>query len=441
MTHSSRTEDALSFSPSRAYSNYVLGLLVCVAAFNLLDRQIFGMLIEPIKAEFDVPDTWIGLLTGFTYAVFYSIAGIPIARWADRGVRRSIVALGLLVWSGLTLASGFAQSFLALVVARIGVGVGEAAGTPPSHSIISDYFPPERRATALATMSVGSALGVMMSYFAGGWLTELYGWRVVLIAFGFPGMLLAILIRFTLREPPRGRFDRTQAEETASLREALRFLLRKKSYRHLIIGASLHSFAFTGAAFWYPSFLVRVHGLGTGEIGTALALSSSAMSALGIYVGGRLADALGARDLRWYMWVPAIGSITSVPFAILFLFMPNPTAAFACLAPAAFLTGLAVPGMHAVTQGLAKPSMRSLASAINLLMLSLIGMGLGPTIVGILNDLLAPRFQGEAIRYSLAIIAITSIWSGIHKWLSARTLRQDLFVKDLDDSGSAGSGL
>ncbi|MEE8166127.1 MAG: MFS transporter, partial [Myxococcota bacterium] len=283
----SRSEETGPFNPSPAYSNYVLGLLMLVAAFNLLDRQVIGMLIEPIKQEFDVSDSWIGLLTGFSYAVFYAAAGIPIARWADRGVRRSIVALGLLLWSGLTLASGFVQSFGYLVLARLGVGIGEAAGTPPSHSLISDYFPPPQRATALAKMSVGSALGVMMSYFAGGWLNELYGWRVVLIVFGVPGICLAALIRFTLKEPPRGRFDRRVSEHVPSLSEALGFLLRLPSYRHLILGASLHSFAFAGASVWYPSFLVRVHGLSTGEIGTALALSSSAMSALGIYAGGR----------------------------------------------------------------------------------------------------------------------------------------------------------
>jgi MFS family permease len=310
------------------------------------------------------------------------------------------------------------------------VGIGEAAGTPPSHSLISDYFPPDRRATALATMSVGSALGVMMSYFAGGWLNELYGWRVVLISFGAPGMLLAVLIRLTLREPPRGRFDRVRSERAPSLGEALRFLLRLPSYRHLVLGASLHSFAFAGASFWYPAFLMRVHGLGSGEIGTALALLSSLSSATGIYVGGRVSDRMGARDVRWYMGIPALGSIASVPFSILFLFMPTSTAAFMCLVPASFLTGFAVPGMHAVTQALAPPAMRSLASAINLLMLSLIGMGLGPTLVGILNDLLAPRLGAESIRYSLAIIAVTAIWSGIHKLLSARALPGDLLAEE-----------
>jgi MFS family permease len=418
------------FAPSAAYSNYVLGLLLLVAAFNLLDRQIFGMLVESIKQEFGVSDTWIGLLTGFSYAVFYTAAGIPVARWADRGVRRSIIALGLLLWSGLTMASGFVTSFGYLVAARIGVGIGEAAGTPPSHSLISDYFPPARRATALATMSVGSALGVMMSYFAGGWLNELYGWRVVLITFGAPGMLLALLIRLTLREPPRGRFDARSNEARPSLREALGFLLRLRSYRHLVLGASLHSFAFAGASFWYPPFLSRVHGLSSGEIGTLLALLSSLTSATGIYVGGRVCDRLGKRDVRWYMGIPAIGSIASVPFSILFLFMPSTTAAFLCLAPASFLTGFAIPGMHAVTQGLAPPSMRSLASAINLLMLSLIGMGLGPTIVGVLNDVLAPRLGDESIRYSLAIIAVTAIWSGIHKLLSARALPGEFLANE-----------
>ena len=239
---------AEEFVVSSLYSTYVLVLLFGVAVLNMLDRQILGMLVVPIKAEFGVSDTAIGLLTGPSFALFYALAGIPIARWADRGVRRSIIALGLLVWSGLTLASGSVQSFWQLVVARLGVGIGEAAGTPPSHALISDYFPPERRSFALAVFTIGASTGVALANLVGGWVGEAWGWRMVFVVAGVPGLVLAVLLRFTVREPPRGRFEggTTKRPEEGWL-AAVRLLLKIPSYRHLVAAASLHSFAFSGS--------------------------------------------------------------------------------------------------------------------------------------------------------------------------------------------------
>lgn len=289
-----------SFTATPAYASYVLGLFFGVAVLNMLDRQILGMLVAPIQAEFGVSDTAMGFLTGPAFALFYAIAGIPIARWADRGVRRSIIALGLLLWSGLTLVSGMAQTFAHLVIARLGVGVGEAAGTPPAHALLSDYFPPSRRAFALAVFSVGSSTGVAVAHLVGGWVNEFWGWRTVFLVAGAPGLLLAALLRFTVKEPPRGRFERQVAHSgNESWFTAVRALLRIPSYRHLIIAASLHSFAFVGSAIWYPTFLTRVHGLSSGEIGTALALTSSLPAALGIFFGGAITDRLARRDVRW----------------------------------------------------------------------------------------------------------------------------------------------
>ena len=423
------------FRVSGAYSTYVLVLLFGVAVLNMLDRQILGMLVVPIKAEFGVSDTAIGFLTGPSFALFYALAGIPIARWADRGVRRSIISLGLLLWSGLTLASGMVGHFGQLVVARLGVGVGEAAGTPPSHALISDYFPPDRRAFALAVFTVGASTGVAMAHLVGGWIGELWGWRMVFVVAGVPGLLLAVLMRFTVREPPRGRFEgepspRGQSSGQARAQEswlaAIGVLARIPSYRHLVASASLHSFAFSGSMIWYPPFLTRVHGLSPSEIGTSLALYSSLPAGLGIFVGGILTDRLMRRDVRWLQGYAGVTMLAFAPFALGFLFLPGRTLAFVCLVVSAFMMGTSTPGIHVTTQALAPARMRSLASAINLLLLSLVGAGLGPFFVGVMNDVLEPRLGAEAVRYTLSAVALTAVWSSLHNFLSARHLARDL---------------
>jgi predicted MFS family arabinose efflux permease len=413
------------FETTPAYTAYVMALLFGVAVFALIDRQIVGMLIQPIKQEFGVSDTLLGLLTGPAFAVFYVLAGIPIARWADRGVRRSIIALGLLAWSTLTLASGLVTSFAQLVVARSGVGIGEAAGTPPSHALISDYVRPERRTTALAIYSLGSTVGVLLAYLIGGWIRDAYGWRMVFIALGAPGLLLAILIRLTVREPPRGRFEPAARAAPDPIGTALRSLLGMPTYRQVLIASALHSLAASAAGIWNPAFLERVHGMSGAQTGVTLALGHAPFSMLGMVASGWIIDRLARRDARWLMWYTGWSSIALAPFTLIFLLAPMDIA-LASMPLSALLTAAGIPGMHATNQALAKPSTRALASAVNLLLLSLIGFGLGSLVVGMLNDRLAALFGDQAVRYSLALVAVLSIWSGAHNLIAARTLREDL---------------
>jgi MFS family permease len=408
--------------PSAAYARYVLGVLFCVGVFALVDRQIFGMLIEPIQAEFAVSDTWLGLASGLSFALFYAAAGIPIARAADRGSRRGILALGLGFWSALTLLSGFASSFAQLVIARLAIGVGEAAGTPTAHALISDYFPPERRARALSIYTAGASAGVVLAYLLGGFIQELWGWRGVFLALGAPGVLLALVVRFTLREPARGRFEAAPAA-ALSARAALGALLAQPAYRQLLAAFALHSLAYTSASMWHPAFLSRVHGMAPREVGTWLAFGSASFSALGILLGGSLSDRLAARERAWLLRLPALASLGYAPLSLLFLFAPTRELALAGLASSALLSGLAIPGMHASAQALATPASRATAAALNLLLLTLVGAGLGPTVVGIANDVFAGRFGAEAVRWSLALAALTGGWSGLHALLGAQRLR------------------
>jgi MFS family permease len=412
---------------SQGYAYYVLSVCFTISAFGIVDRFLFGLMIEPIKAEFGVSDTVMGLLAGFAFAAFYTVVGIPVARWADRGVRRSIMALGLFLWSLMTVGCGLAQNLVQLALARILVGIGEAAGAPPGHSLLTDYFPPERRGQAMSMNAMGGSLGLILAFVVGGWLAEEYGWRTAFVVVGAPGIVMALVVRFTVWEPPRGRFDPPGASiEPATTRETLGFLLRIPTYWHIVAAGSLHSFAGIGASQWNAVFLMRVHGFGLAEAGMNLALLNASFAALAIGLSGFVADRLGRSDVRWYQWLPACGTLIHTPAAVAFLLWPDPNVAVLFLPVSAFFGGFwAGPGI-AMALTLAKPQMRATASALALLVMNLIGLGLGPTVVGILNDALEPSFGHLAVRYSLLIIAVTSLWGGLHNYLAARALPRDL---------------
>jgi MFS family permease len=428
---SSARSAAPSAGESRAYSTWVLAVLSAVAALNIVDRYLFGLLIEPIKRELGLSDAWMGALAGFAFALFYTFCGLPVARWADRGVRRSIIAIGLFLWSLMTAACGLSQNLWQMALSRIGVGVGEAAGGPPSHSLISDLFPPERRASALAITSMGGSLGLILALLGGGWIAEHWGWRAAFLAAGLPGIALAAVVRLTVREPPRGRFDAPRAEaRRTSTWDALRFLFGLPAYRHLILAGSLHNFAGSGGASWNAAFLMRTHGMSVSEAGLQLALLNASFAALGITLFGLTVDRLAARDVRWYQWLPALGTTAALPFLLGFLLWPHAGGAILFLAPASLLTGAWVGAGHAMHQSLARPEMRATSSAMVLLLMNLVGLGLGPTAVGFLSDLLAPSLGDDSLRYALLGVGLAALWGAAHNLLAARSLREDLRAKE-----------
>jgi predicted MFS family arabinose efflux permease len=409
------------------YARYVLGILFVVFVFNFVDRQILSILLEPIKAELGVSDTAMGFLTGIAFALFYTVAGIPIARFADTGNRRNVIVVGLAVWSAMTAMSGLVRTFGQLALARIGVGVGEAACSPPAHSMLADYFPPHRRATALAIYSMGIHVGILLGFILGGWANQLFGWRHAFLIVGAPGLVLALIVRLTVREPARGTWEGVMAGiPTESVRQVLRFVWSLRAFRHMALAAALHSFAGYAAATWGPAFLIRVHGMSTGTIGTWLGLITGVGGAIGAIGGGVLVDRLARRDPRWSLWVPAVAAVLEVPFWLVFLLAREPMHALAWLAPAVILGAMWLGPIFATTQGLVRPHMRALASALLLFVINLIGLGMGPQAVGILNDLFAGTFGAHAIRYSLLLVAIVNLWSAVHFALAARSLRTDL---------------
>ena len=411
----------------RAY--YALGLLLVVYIFNFIDRSILAILLEPIKEEFQVSDTYLGFLSGIAFALFYTAVGIPVARWADRGRRVSIIALALFIWSAMTAVTGLARSFTHLALARIGVGIGEAGCSPPAHSMITDLFPQERRATALSIYALGIPIGGGIGFLAGGWLNEVFDWRTAFIVVGLPGVLLAAVVQLTLREPPRGVYDApVQADERdATVGEVLSFLWGLAAFRHISLGAALHAFYGYGAQAFMASFLVRSHGFETGEIGTWLAALSFTGGVTGTYLGGYLSDRYGARDQRWYTWIPALATAIYIPFAFLFYLWPDGRTALVIWLPAAILGGMFLGPTFAMVQSLVRPNMRATASAILLFIINIIGLGLGPQGVGIVSDLLVPVFADESLRYALLILVVFfAAWSVLHYTLAGRTLLADL---------------
>ncbi len=413
---------------SRKQAYYALVILTVVYAFNFIDRQLLAILQESVKADLGLSDSQLGLLTGFAFAVFYVTAGLPIARWADRGNRRDIVALSLFLWSFMTALSGFVQNYTQLLLARIGVGVGEAGGSPPSHSMISDIFPPTERASALGFYSMGVSIGILFGFLAGGWLNEYFGWRVAFVVVGAPGIALAIILRMTLAEPVRGlREQRTDSNAPVPLSQVLALLWSRRSFRHMAFAAALNAFAGYSTSNWTASFMIRSHGMSTGELGTWLALSIGLGGAIGVFCGGLIADRLARRDQRWYMWLPALTGFTCVPFMILIYLAPGPYTALALGIVPGILFNVYLGNTIATTHGLVGLRMRALSSAILFLVLNVIGLGLGPWTTGMLSDYLQPSLGPESLRYAmLYVLPAVMFWSACHFFLAARTLRDDL---------------
>ncbi|AMN46218.1 hypothetical protein ACG33_03670 [Steroidobacter denitrificans] len=414
---------------TRRYANYVLALLSLVYVFSFIDRQILAMLIEPIKQEFGVSDTEMGFLTGIAFVLFYTLAGIPIARWADRASRKFIIAASLTIWSAMTAASGLARSFAELAITRVMVGIGEAGCNPSAHSLISDYFPPQKRATALSVYACGVYLGSALAFLAGGWLVTRYDWRTAFYLVGLPGVALAAIVALTVRELPRGASEQRTVEEAAHvpLREVLRFLLRQRAFVLIAAGSSIQSLSGYGVITWGPTFLVRVHDLSLTEIGMSMGWIVGVAGCGGALTGGWLADRMGRRDVRWYMRLPALQSVIAIPFLVGFALLSQPAASLVCFIPFYALGAMYVGPMFSMVQGLVELRMRATAAAILMFLVNMIGLGLGPLLVGFLNDhVFGPLHGSGAIRYSMLVVGVLGGFASVLFWLASLRLGNEL---------------
>jgi predicted MFS family arabinose efflux permease len=415
-----------------AYRIYVLLILTLVYVFNFLDRQLVVILQEPIKLEMGLSDTQLGLLSGLAFAAVYVIFGLPLAQLAERWNRRSVISASLAVWSGMTALTGFVSTYTQLLMARAAVGIGEAGGSPPAHSILSDIFPLSRRATALAFYSTGINIGILLGFLLGGWMNEFFGWRMAFVTLGLPGIVLAVIVRLTVMEPRKGVSEGLQTvDRTPAFLETWIALFRKPAFRHLALATGLQSLVGYGIINWLPSFMIRTHGMSTGELGTWLALSAGISGAIGTFTGGVIADRLGKKDLRFYLLVPALSLALVIPLVYMVLSMNEPRTAMLINIVPAFLQTMFLGPAIAMTHALVGVRAKAVGSAILFFILNLVGLGLGPLSIGVVSDYLEPGYGTQSIGIALiSVITVAGGWAVLHYALAARTLRADIDTAD-----------
>jgi MFS family permease len=409
-----------------SYQYYVLVVLVLGYIFNTMDRSVLGILLQPIKDELHVSDAALGWLTGPAFAFFYSVLGIPIARLADRWSRVNVLAISIAIWTAATALCGAAYNYVSLFFFRCTTGIGEAGGSPPSHSLISDYFAGSRRATALAVYAMAVPFGTAIGSFVSGHSNVSFGWRWTFFIVGAPGLLVALLAWLTIKEPPRGYSDKGKAKlDTPAFLDVFRFLLTRKSFVHMSVAAAAHSVMWYAGSNWNPSFFVRAHGMNTGVAGNYLA-SFALIGAIGTFAGGFLADRLSVRygDRRWYMWVPAIACLTMVPFQFFAYLSPQLSVVVPTFTVMVVLASMFFGPSFAMGQSLATVRMRAMSASVLLFIQNIIGLTAGPWLVGQISNHLGNN--GTSLRYAMVIVGVSNIWAAFHYYMGSRTYRQDL---------------
>ena len=390
---------------------WTLALLTLTYFFSFMDRQILAILLEAIKADLKLSDTQLGLLSGLVFAIFYATLGIPIARLADRTSRKRIIAISLAVWSAMTALSGFAQTFTQLMLARIGVGVGEAGAGPPSHSIIADLYPPEKRASAMAIYSLGVVLGGGLGMMIGGFVAHAYNWRVAMMVVGLPGVVLAVVVWLFMAEPRRGLSDAQRAMDAPaampSLGDGIAAMWRDPVALYLVAAVTITSlvgYALTG---WGPSYMQRSLGFSMLEVSKYVALPAALIGSTSALLGGAAADRAAKRyGLHAQSWVVAAFKVVAFPFAVGFYFVDDPRFALASYFVAALFAGAYLGPTFALIQHLAPIRLRAVWAALTLLVINLIGLGLGPFLVGKLSDHLQPSYGTQSLRWAMLCVAL-----------------------------------
>ncbi len=443
-------------------STYALTLLLIVYICNFVDRNILSIVAQPMKEELKLADWQVGLLGGLAFALFYVTAGLPIARLAERRNRVKIISVLLVIWSVMTAVCGLAQNFLQMLLARIGVGAGEAGCSPASHSLIADYFPRGQRTTALAIYSMGIPAGPLIAGLVGGWAAQEYGWRAAFFVVGLPGLFLSVIVWLTLPEPPRGRYDPAPPADSKipSFIDVLVHLYRKPTFLHIAAGSTLATFANYSISTFAVPYLLRGYSLNIAQAGTAYGLLTGISAVAGTALGGWLVDRYGATDKRYYVLIPAAGVIVSGPLYILVLMQTNLALMALTVIVPAVVHYLYLGPTYGMTANMVDARMRATASAIVLFTLNLFGLGLGPLVTGIFSDYFASRAFAagdflaacpggrapadaaaslagacqsasfEGLRTALIIASLFYVWSGIHYLWAVRSARTDLAASE-----------
>jgi len=443
MTDATAGPTATAAPVTASYRRYALSVLLVIYTLNFLDRQIMNTLAEPIKRDLELSDTALGLMTGLAFAVFYTVLGIPIARLAERANRPLIISCAVAVWSGFTILCGMAQNFIQMVLARIGVGVGEAGCTPPAHSLIVDYVPKEKRASALAFYSLGTPLGTLLGMIIGGVVADIWGWRTAFFVAGAPGVIVALVALFTLREP-RSQLAADIAARKADMpkmSDAFRELAGKRTFWLITFAASVKAFIGYGSAAFIVSFFLRNHlpeitalaeDFGMKSLGmttVTLGVIGGLAGLFGTWLGGALSDRFGVTNLRFNMVMPAVATLLALPFYITGLLVDSFLLAAVLIAVPAILNTLWYGPVYSTIQGLVRPETRATAAAIALFIINLIGLGLGPVGIGIISDFYAHEMGmgvNDGLRWSLISFYLVGASAFFLFWFARHSIEREM---------------
>jgi predicted MFS family arabinose efflux permease len=404
---------------------YTVFMLLIVHVISHIDRSILGILLEPIKADLGYSDTQLGFLSGIAFALFYATLGIPAAWLADRSNRRNFVAIACAFWSVMTALCGAAQNFVQLALARVGVAVGESGAGPASVSIISSLYARERRARALAVYAMAASIGVLVGHPIGGTIADTWGWRYAFVAVAAPGVLIALIVRFTVPEPHR-QITTTKQDETQSMRAALAFILRSKACRYLMFGAAISAFLNYGLGSWVPAYLMRSHDMSASGVGLNVSPITGVCGMIGGLLGGQLADRLGARNPVWTARMITIAKLIAFPMLVGFFLIPTLKSALFAYFLAVFFGAVYLGPTYAMIQSVVPVTMRATAAAVQLLIINLIGLGLGPQLVGVLSDALRAEYGNESLRIALAVFATAHIPGALLYWIGGKHYRDEV---------------
>ncbi len=410
------------FSPAQRWT--YLFILFLVSTSNYVDRNVLSVLLEPIKAEFKVSDTMLGLLSGFSFAAVYAVLGIPVARLADRGNRRTVIAAALVIWSGATALCGLVQNFWQLALARFGVGAGEAGAIPPAQSLIADYFPPEQRSGALALFIASATFGYLAGFIIAPQISAAWGWRAAFLAMGLPGLVIAVLTATVLKEPRLRPGYAVASTTSETLTTTLRALAAKPAFVNLTIGMTLYFFYAYGAAVFFPSYMVRVLGIDLKTVGTSFGAVSALSSVIGTIGGGFLANRLVRRDARWTVWLPALGLALLCPIVEASFLVD-----FRWYLGLSFCAGLvlggSLPPVFAAIHIVCGSARRAMAIAIIFFFANLIGLGVGPLVTGMLSDAFTAAHGPAGLRYALMLVSLVALPTAWFWWRAGVTLAAD----------------
>lgn len=411
-----------------AWRYWTLFLLVVMATLSMVDKMLITVLLDPIKREFSLSDTQLGLLTGISFSLFFAFAGIPLGIAADRSNRRNIIAICITIWSIATALCGFTTGFLQLLLLRFVVGAGESGATPSAVSMISDLFPLRERARALAVYYLFTPIGSGVGMTVGAILVAAYGWRTTVISAGLPGLAVVAILLLTVREPKRlnvhGLSD--AKSEAPPVRETMRFILSQRSLLHTAAGVTLTTIAINAFGMWMFPFFTRVDHIAPAQAGWMISVATYPIASVGMIAVGVLADRLARRDERWRVWIPSAMSFACFPLAVAAVMTADPIVALGFTGIWMMCGTSWFGASYAVCQSLVMPRMRATLSAMMLLLTTLLGFGVGPLITGHISDMFAASAGAMSVGYGMAGANLLAIWGGVHFFLAARNLRRDL---------------